>query len=75
MYPTPSETLVILIEWMGHHEPGEIMLALREVGCGPAAGDGEGGWIVLGTKGIEFLENGPGIYVDEFWEELQTGFD
>ncbi len=57
--------------------PPQILIALEEIeGGSTSEGDAfEGGWIVLGPRGIEFLENGIGIYVEDYWEELQTGLD
>ena len=72
MYMTPPGT-VVLSEWRHH---AEIFIALEEIEGSPHVGPySEGGWIVLSEQGIEFLENGIGIYVEEYWDELQTGLD
>lgn len=67
---TPPGTVVIS-KWASWLRGTEILIALKELEGSPEVGPhAEGGWIVLGQRGIEFLENGAGIYVEEFWEEL-----
>jgi hypothetical protein len=54
--------------WYPFNE-GDIVVALEEIE--EDGYNGEGGWIVLGANGVQFLSNGIGYYVHEYWELLK----